>query len=139
MQDYTSDFEQRQQALIHELIGMGTFRRGSVNTVYRKCGKKGCACENPGHPGHGPMATLTFKEESRSRTRSIPTAAVDLVKRQIDARSRFLDWCNRWRELNEEMSDCQVQRLLEGQRDQTAGKKKLFRTSSRKSGEKSKR
>jgi hypothetical protein len=138
MQDCGSDFEQRQDALIQELIGIETFRRGSVNTVYRKCGKKGCACANPGHPGHGPMATLTFKEESRSRTRSIPRAAVDLVQRQIDARSKFLDWCNRWRELNEEMSDCQVQRLLAGESDQAAGKKKLFRTSSKKSGEKSK-
>jgi hypothetical protein len=126
------DFEQRQLLLIQKLSELDVFRRGSINTVYRKCGKKGCSCANEGHPGHGPMATLTFKESNRTITRSIPAVAVDLVQGQIDARSHFLDWCNRWRELSEERSDWQVQRLIGGEEEKVSGKKKSFRRWSRK-------
>ena len=139
MHDCGKDIEQRQAALIQELTGLEPFRRGSVNTVYRKCGKKDCICTKEGHPGHGPMATLTFKEQNTTRTRSIPPAAVDLVQRQINARSQFLDWCNRWRALSEQISDGQVQGLISRGSEPMDGKKKSFRTWPTRSGAKSKR
>jgi hypothetical protein len=43
----------------------GDFRRGSLNEVRRKCGKPGCACAAPDHPGHGPQWNLTRKLEGR--------------------------------------------------------------------------
>jgi hypothetical protein len=37
----------------------GDFPRGSLNAVWRKCGKPNCACVQPGHRGHGPQWNLT--------------------------------------------------------------------------------
>ena len=51
---------ERRRAELFTLISQaGDFRRGSVNAVWRKCGKPNCACAQPGHRGHGPQWNLT--------------------------------------------------------------------------------
>jgi hypothetical protein len=56
----TIDFRRR---LIEDclLIGLssqaGDFWRGALKAVWRKCGKPGCACAQPGHLGHGRSTT----------------------------------------------------------------------------------
>jgi hypothetical protein len=51
---------ERRRAELFTLISQaGDFRRGSLNAVWRKCGKPDCACAQPGHRGHGPQWNLT--------------------------------------------------------------------------------
>jgi uncharacterized protein DUF6788 len=51
---------ERRRAELFTLISQaGDFRRGSLNAVWRKCGKPNCACAQPGHQGHGPQWNLT--------------------------------------------------------------------------------
>jgi Family of unknown function (DUF6788) len=51
---------ERRRAELFTLISQaGDFRRGSLNAVWRKCGKPNCACAQPGHRGHGPQWNLT--------------------------------------------------------------------------------
>ena len=47
--------EKKREYLYGELQETGDFRRGIISVVYRKCGKKNCACAKEGHPGHGPV------------------------------------------------------------------------------------
>jgi len=51
---------ERRRAELFTLISQaGDFRRGSLNAVWRKCGKPNCARAQPGHRGHGPQWDLT--------------------------------------------------------------------------------
>ncbi|MGH7733802.1 MAG: DUF6788 family protein [Gemmatimonadales bacterium] len=47
--------ERRRAELVGLISGVGDFRRGALNVVWRKCGKPNCACAQPGHHGHGPQ------------------------------------------------------------------------------------
>ncbi|MFH1090196.1 MAG: DUF6788 family protein [Pseudomonadota bacterium] len=131
MQSEQAKTKERYRLLVEELKGIGGFRRGSVNVFYRKCGKKGCVCNQEGHPGHGPQTTLTFKHQGKTSARNLPSAAaVRLVKKQIENHDRFQEWCRKWVELNEERSDLELDEVLsESQGDEEQHQKKLRRRS----------
>ena len=73
--DELAGLERRREELYRELGQVGDFRRGSLNEVRRKCGKPGCACAAPDHPGHGPQWNLTRKVEGRRDRRAHRAAA----------------------------------------------------------------
>jgi uncharacterized protein YdcH (DUF465 family) len=54
MSETLSSLEIKRGQLYQQLQKAGDFRRGTISVVYRKCGKKNCACVKEGHPGHGP-------------------------------------------------------------------------------------
>jgi hypothetical protein len=51
--------EAERARLYAELSGVGDFRRGTLNAVFRKCGKPNCRCARPGERGHGPQWNWT--------------------------------------------------------------------------------
>jgi hypothetical protein len=53
------ELEQRRAQLYAQLAETGDFRRGSITTNYRRCGKPNCVCATEGHPGHGPRNLWT--------------------------------------------------------------------------------
>lgn len=138
MGTHTGEAEERRTSLIMELEGMGTFRRGSITSgIFRKCGKKQCRCAKKGDPGHGPSIMLTHKDGNTTKTRNLTPADTELVREQIRRHDQFRDWCERWRLLNEEMSDRELAALRSGREVEGGHKKKLLRPSRKKSSEKS--
>ena len=51
--------EAERARLYADLGGVGDFRRGALSAVFRRCGKAGCHCAQPGDRGHGPQYNLT--------------------------------------------------------------------------------
>jgi len=68
------ELESQRAALLHELAQTGDMRRGSINEVYRRCGKDNCACVDPAHPGHGPFYAYTVKVAGKPRRCSFAPA-----------------------------------------------------------------
>ena len=82
--DELAGLERRREELYRELGQIGDFRRGSLNEVRRKCGKPGCACAAPGHPGHGPQWNLTRKVEGRTRAVHLkPGPELEKARREV--------------------------------------------------------
>ena len=54
MSETLSSLEKKGEQLYKQLHETGDFRRGTISVVFRRCGKKNCACAKEGHPGHGP-------------------------------------------------------------------------------------
>jgi hypothetical protein len=130
------ELKRRNEQLVEELKHIPEFRKGTVNTFYRKCGRNPCVCNKKGHPGHGPQTTLTFKEDGKTKTRTFPTAAVEeLARQQVENRRQFLDWSKRWKELNEQISDHKLEEVLSGKESKNdTPKKKPRERSLRRSG-----
>jgi len=61
--------------------------QGSLVSLYRKCGKKGCRCERGDK--HGPAYYLSYKEEGVTQMIYIPAARVEEVKRAMEAFSKY--------------------------------------------------
>jgi hypothetical protein len=100
--DELAELERRRAGLYAELGRVGDFRRGSLNEVFRKCGKPNCACAAPGHPGHGPQWNLTRKEDRRTRTVHLrPGPELDKARREVAEHERFRDLVARLTEVNE--------------------------------------
>ena len=90
--DELAELERRRAELYAELGRVGDFRRGSLNEVFRKCGKPNCACAAPGHPGHGPQWNLTRKAEGRTRTVHLrPGPELVKARREVAEYERFRD------------------------------------------------
>lgn len=73
----------RRDELRRQLAAIGDLRPGSLVQNYRKCGKPGCRCAAPQHPGHGPYWLLTWSVGGKTRSRSIPASQVEATKAQI--------------------------------------------------------
>ena len=145
--DELAGLERRREELYRELGQVGDFRRGSLNEVRRKCGKPGCACAAPDHPGHGPQWNLTRKVEGRTRAVHLkPGPELEKARREVAEYERFRGLVGQVTEVNEAI--CQARpaapgrpamtplpgregkkgapggaRAGEGRRDRTAGRR----------------
>lgn len=70
MDETIESLEKQRDELYEKLQNVGDFRRGGISVIYRKCGKKNCACAQEGHPGHGPVylwnATIKGKSYAKN-------------------------------------------------------------------------
>lgn len=62
MDETIEGLEKKRDALYRGLQRIGDFRRGIISVVYRKCGKKNCACAKEGHPGHGTGVFMEYDD-----------------------------------------------------------------------------
>ena len=112
--DELADLERRREELYRELGLVGDFRRGSLNEVRRKCGKAGCACAAPDHPGHGPQWNLTRTVGGKTRAVHLrPGPELDKARREVAEYERFRDLVGQVTEVNEAI--CQGRPAAEGQ------------------------
>jgi len=135
--DISQELQLKYHQLLDELRQIGAFRRGSINTIYRKCGKPRCICTQKDHPGHGPQITLTYKEEGKSRIKNLPSqTAIAVVEKQIGNHHRFSAWRKEWVELNEKICDAKLESALLEDESKEKGdqKKRKNRSSKRSSG-----
>jgi hypothetical protein len=84
---------ERRRAELFALISQaGDFRRGALNTVWRKCGKPNCACARPGHRGHGPQYNLTRRVGGRTVNVHLrPGPELEKARREVAEHQRFAD------------------------------------------------
>lgn len=85
-----SKLERQRKYLLKEIERCGKkMLQGSLVSLYRKCGKKGCRCERG--KKHGPAYCLSFKEGGVTRMVYIPRARLEEVKKGVEAFSRYWD------------------------------------------------
>jgi hypothetical protein len=105
MPDLPSDLgglERLRAELLGRFAGMGDFRRGALNVVFRKCGKGNCWCAEPGARGHGPQYNLTRRMGGKTVTVHLkPGPELDKVRREVDEHRRFQDLITEVSEVSE--------------------------------------
>jgi len=79
--------EAKRARLLREIQGCSGMLQGSLVTLYRKCGKKGCRCERG--EKHGPAYYLSYKEGGVTRMVYIPVSRLEEVKKAMEAFSRY--------------------------------------------------
>ncbi len=97
--------------LWRQLNALGDFRQGTLASQYRKCGKPGCHCAEDGDVGHGPRWVVTRSVGRKTRSQSIPAAAVEATQAEVAEYHRFRALT---RELTEVSSRICEERLKHG-------------------------
>lgn len=120
-----SDLDQlcsERELLYQQLTHTGDFRRGSINTHYRRCGKANCACAQPDHPGHGPQYLLTTKVNGKTVSRNLRSGLqLERIKYEVSNHQKFREIIREIIEINERICDLKDS---EGQADAEATAKK---------------
>ena len=100
------ELEAERDRLYSQLAAVGDFRRGSVSKNYRKCGKPGCACAQPDHPGHGPRFLWTRTARGRGTVgRQLTTGEVAKVRREVARHAEFAAISEQIAEVNEKICE----------------------------------
>ena len=90
MSDSLQGLESRRADLVKQLASLGDLRSGSISDTSGRCGKPNCRCHKPGNPVHGPNPRLTYKDQGKTVTESLPTpAAHKKAEREIAEFRRF--------------------------------------------------
>lgn len=132
MGDRMEELELKRKELLRRLTQLGEFRRGSVAAGTRKCGKKNCACAQPGRAGHPRyMWSTTRGRRSEARTLRIGPE-LEKFTREVDNYRVFLELTRELVEVNEKICELRPVRQVEDEEELEAMKKKLQRRFARK-------
>jgi hypothetical protein len=96
---------QERDRLAAQIAQVGPFRRGSVQELWRKCGKAKCHCAKDGDPGHGPKAqwTRTVRGANPSRGQAIPEGWEEEVRGELGRFADFQRLVDDYVEVNEQI------------------------------------
>lgn len=98
--------------LLRALAETGDMRRGSINEVYRRCGKSNCACTDPAHPGHGPYYAYTTKVNGKTRTLQLRAGPrLSALEQEVAAYKRFRATSDRVIEVNEQICNARWEQV----------------------------
>ena len=97
----TTELEALRDLGFQRLSQVPAFRRGSLQQVWRKCGKPNCHCAKAGDPGHGPRWQWTRTAKNNTRGQVIPPGQLDQVRAELDAGAVFTQIVDDLIEVNE--------------------------------------
>ena len=70
-------------ALLNKISNLSTMLRGSYGVAYRRCGKPNCQCAKKDSKAH-PYFRISWTEQGKQYTRTIPDDDQDWIKLQVD-------------------------------------------------------
>ncbi|MDR2252263.1 MAG: hypothetical protein LBD97_00120 [Bifidobacteriaceae bacterium] len=83
------DLEDLRVLTLERLTRVPAFRRGSLQQLWRKCGKPNCHCAAEGDPGHGPRWQWTRTARDGTRGQALRADQADAVRAELDAGAQF--------------------------------------------------
>lgn len=118
--------EHKKEKLYRQLHQVGDFRRGIISVIYRKCGKKNCACAREGHPGHGPQHLWNTTIKGKSYAKSVRLGP-ELQKylEEIENHDRFKKLCEEIVTVNERICNLRPVPDVTDEKELSELKKKL--------------
>ncbi len=112
MPDSLQDLVSRRADLVKQIAGLGDLRSGSISDTSGRCGKPNCRCHQPDQPVHGPNLRLTYKDQGKTVTESLPTpAAQKKADREIGEFRHFEQLIRAFIEINAKI--CRARSLEE--------------------------
>lgn len=124
--------EERRQRLNQELAAIGDFRPGMISVNYRKCGKRNCACAQPGHVGHGPQYLWNTTQQGKSRAQNLRLGPeLEKVEQEVANYRRFVELSGELVKVNEQICRLRPVPEISDERELAQLKKTLQRKYSR--------
>ena len=126
MEETIESLEKKRERLYRQMREVGDFRRGTISVVYRKCGKKNCACAKEGHPGHGPLHlwSTTIKGKSYAKALKLGPEMQKYLD-EMENHKRFIALCEELVVVNERICDLRPVPEVSDEQELAELKKKL--------------
>jgi len=65
-----SELEREKEKLLERIQGLGDMRSGSLSVRYQRCSKSPCVCDDPKHPGHGPIYSFSTVMDGKTKIKN---------------------------------------------------------------------
>jgi len=126
MEETIESLERQREHLYRQLQEVGDFRRGIISVIYRKCGKKNCACAKEGHPGHGPQHLWNTTIKGKSYAKNVKLGSeMQKYLDEIASHRRFVELCEEIIVINERICDLRPIPEVKDDQELSELKKKL--------------
>jgi hypothetical protein len=126
MNETLSSLERMRTQLYNQLQETGDQRRGTVSVIYRKCGKKNCACAQEGHSGHGPLYLWNATIGGKSYAKNLKLGPeMEKYLEEIANHQRFQKLCSEIVEVSERICNMRPVPEVNDDSELAALKKKL--------------
>lgn len=99
------ELKKNYKKLIKQIHGVGFVIKGSIGTVYYKCGYKNCICNKDKSKRHGPYYVLTKKEKGKTISKKISKKQVEVCKTYIENNKKLKAIIDKMRTLSSKSLD----------------------------------
>ena len=107
MQNTKTTLEHKRDILLQQLASLQPFRRGTVSTNYRQCGKPTCRCAQSEEYRHGPQYLWNATIGGKSFAINLRTEQeVKKYQEETERHKQFVEICQKLVEINEQL--CQL-------------------------------
>jgi hypothetical protein len=135
--DILEELQRQRASLYQQMQALGDFRPGTISVNFRRCGKKRCACAQPGHPGHGPQYLWNTTRGHQSRAQNLRLGPeLEKAQREVENHQVFLRLCRELVEVNEKICRLRPVPQVGDEQELEALKKKLQKQFSPRRGRK---
>jgi hypothetical protein len=128
MEKDIKSLEREKAKLLRKLESVGDMRKGSLSVRFQKCGKSPCACDDPKHPGHGPIYSLSTPILGKSKIRNYKLGAeLGKIQNELKNYKVFKETTKAFIEVNQEICEKRPVEAIEDEDELSQLKKKLQR------------
>ena len=126
MEETIESLEKKREELYRHLREVGDFRRGIISVLYRKCGKKHCACAKDENRRHGPLHLWNATIKGKSYAKGLKLGQ-ELQKYldEIANHQRFVELCEEIVVVNERICNLRPVPEVKDEKELAELKKKL--------------
>ena len=79
------ELEKEKSRLLKEILNLGDMRNGSLSIRYQRCSKSPCVCDDPKHPGHGPIYSFSTVVDGKTKIKNYkPASELDKLRKEIE-------------------------------------------------------
>lgn len=123
-----SELEKEKTRLLREIQNLGDMRNGSLSVRYQRCSKSPCVCDDPKHPGHGPIYSLSTAVNGKSKIRNYKLGPeLDKLRKEIENYKTFRELSNDLIAISGQICDLRPVPEIEDRNELEDLKKKLQR------------
>lgn len=85
-----SVLEKKRDEILKKIHKLGDMRKGSLSVRYQRCGKSPCVCDDPKHPGHGPIYSLSTVINGRTKIKNYKLSPeLNKLQKELENYQRF--------------------------------------------------
>ena len=85
-----SELEREKEKLLERIQGLGDMRSGSLSVRYQRCSKSPCVCDDPKHPGHGPIYSFSTVMDGKTKIKNYKLGPeLEKLRREVENYQAF--------------------------------------------------
>ncbi len=122
--------------VLKKIQSLGDMRSGSLSLRYQRCGKSPCICDDPKHPGHGPIYSLSTVVSGKTKIKNYKIGSeLNKLQKEIESYQTFKELSKELIKTSNQICELRPASEIENENELEALKKKLqnlYRKKSRK-------